>query len=132
MGNITIKRTIEIPVDLNSYYEQFPRKLQGEIADAVLALARGVPRTRPAHPTSARGLGGTSTFLAPGKHGRYGLQARIGATILRRFPNGMHFSYGELTDIVKDEAKAMDKLLQTNPVSVIGNMYRQGYIKLVD
>jgi hypothetical protein len=46
----------ELTIDVNAYYEQFPRKLQAEIRDAVMGLASGSPRKPAPGQRTSKGL----------------------------------------------------------------------------
>jgi len=41
MATIRVRKVVELDIDLNAYYGQFPRRLRDEIDEAILALASG-------------------------------------------------------------------------------------------
>lgn len=130
---LKIKKVIELDVDLNAYYPQFPKKLRDAIDDAVIALGSGDPKERtvgvlrgrtPIHDSDIMVVTGKVSSRTTG-HLR-----RISQEFNRRWKAKEPVMVEDVVKVIQEEAKSAGKTLSNGVArSWMRNMVREGYLE---
>jgi hypothetical protein len=122
MSKIQVKFVKEVDVDLNTYYESFPRSLRTAIDDALFTLLGGQQVTKKR--SGSHELAQAHTFRLTNKSGRIGSRTHSLLADLRRLNGG---------DVVTKEEilkASLQHKLQSS--SLIHNMVAHGQIEVVN
>jgi hypothetical protein len=127
MSKIQVKFVKEVDVDLNAYYESFPRPLRAAIDDALFVLLGGQQVTKKRSGQKRltyNRLAQAHTFRLTKKSGRIGSRTSALLADLRRLNGG---------DVVsKEEVVKAAMQHKLSIASVIHNMVQHGQLEVVN
>jgi hypothetical protein len=124
VSKIQVKFVKEVEVDLNAYYESFPRPLRTQIDDALFHLLGGTRQRREKVEKPSRSIAGASSFRLTGKSSRIGSKTAAIMADLRRLNGGSTVTREEILKVAKEHNVKVN--------NVVSNLAAHGHLQAVN